>query len=327
MVVREILDGSIPAAGVGCAFSRRALEALSAFNHNELFSVDSLTEDYDIGLRLKQLDLSQAFVKVSLPKTVLKRVWWKRGEAQVSAPDYVCVREYFPSHWRAATRQKSRWVVGIALQGWASLGWSGSLATRYMLARDRKALITNLANVLGYVIVIALLIVWIGMWLAPDPYRFPPLVEHSWWLWYVIMINGAFFLLRVLMRAYCVQRFHGWREAALSAPRMIWGNFINFAATARAIRLYARYLWTGNPIAWDKTAHAYPSADGLQEFSRRLGERLLQHSLVTVGQLEEALKRQHDEKRLLGAILCDMGALRGEDLDAVLEGRFKRQAA
>ena len=68
---------------------------------------------------------------------------------------------------------------------------------------------------------------------------------------------------RVAQRAYFVQRLYGWAQGFWSIPRMVWGNFINFAATARAVRLYLRFLRTGKLIAWDKTTHTFPSEDDL----------------------------------------------------------------
>ena len=87
----------------------------------------------------------------------------------------------------------------------------------------------------------------------------------------MLLVNFALLLLRVLQRAYCVWRLHGYQQAALSIPRMAWSNVVNFAATARAIRLYLRYLRTGRAIAWDKTDHIYPAAESMP-FRRPLGE-------------------------------------------------------
>jgi len=39
------------------------------------------------------------------------------------------------------------------MQGWSHLGWSSDWRTNYMLYRDRKSLITNLASIAGYVVV------------------------------------------------------------------------------------------------------------------------------------------------------------------------------
>ena len=259
LVVREMLNRSLPAAGVGCAFSRRAFETVAGANGNQLFSIDSLTEDYDFGFRLSRHRLKQVFVRLMVDRVEHKRHWLTGRMRAVRCKDLVCIREYFPSSYRAAVRQKSRWVVGITLQGWRNLGWMGSGWMRYMLFRDRKSLITNLANVLGYLVVLVVTAVWLALQLDPQGYRYPPLLERGTWLWDIVVLNAVLFGMRLFQRAYCVQRLYGWAQAALSMPRMVWGNVINFMATARAIRLYARFLWTGKLIAWDKTTHVYPS--------------------------------------------------------------------
>lgn len=272
LVVREFINRSIPAAGVGCAFSRRAFETVAKHNNNQLFSIDSLTEDYDFGFRLKEYGLKQIFVRCAIPRTIMKRVFWSSKPRQVTVKELICVREYFPGHYWAAVRQKSRWVVGIALQGWANLGWRGSLSTKYMLYRDRKALLTNLVNLLGYLVVFTVLAVWIVLWIDPEAYRYPPLLEKGSVLWYIVIANACFLLERIALRAFCVQQIHGWQQAFLAIPRMVWGNVINFSATCRAIFLYIRYLRTGKLISWDKTAHLFPSEGELQAFRRKVGD-------------------------------------------------------
>ena len=47
------------------------------------------------------------------------------------ADDYIAIREYFPSSFRAAIHQKARWIVGISFQGWRRLGWRGGWAMKY----------------------------------------------------------------------------------------------------------------------------------------------------------------------------------------------------
>lgn len=319
LVVREYLNGSIPAAGVGCAFSRRALDTVAGGNQNQLFSIKSLTEDYDFGFRLKQYGLSQIFVNFAIIRTLTKAGFWTRKPRQVKNKELICIREFFPANFWASVRQKSRWVVGITLQGWANLGWEGDFWTKYMLFRDRKALITNFSNVLGYVVVLVVLSVWLAIWLDPESYRYPPLLEKGSGLWYLILINTGLALQRALLRAFCVQRLHGWQQAFLSIPRMIWGNIINFMATYRAVSLYRRYLKTGKPIGWDKTAHVFPSEAELQGLRRKLGDLLLEKRLVTVAQLETALDHQKKDPRPLGALLVEMGVIRTEDLVPVLE--------
>lgn len=114
MVVREAIGAAIPAAGVGCAFSRDLLARVAAQRGGEPFDRDSLTEDYEIGLRLAAYGERGAFVR--LP-----------GAGQRSM---VGVRAHFPGTLDAAVRQKSRWITGIALSGWDRLGWQGGWAER-----------------------------------------------------------------------------------------------------------------------------------------------------------------------------------------------------
>ena len=103
---------------------------------------------------------------------------------------------------------------------------------------------------------------------------------------------------------------------------MVWGNFINCLATARAIKQYARYLRTGKLIAWDKTQHVYPSEEQLGGTARpRLGEVLLQRQLITPDQLNAALARQREQPSALGQILKEMGAIQDADLSHALGAR------
>jgi adsorption protein B len=187
-----------------------------------------------------------------------------------------------------------------------------------MLYRDRKALVTNLATILGYVIVSIVVSVWTMQRLLPNSYRFPPLVERGSLLWYLLLGTLALLLHRTMLRIYCVFRLYGPRQAALSAPRMLWGNVVNFGATVRAIRIYLRYLRTGKSIAWDKTNHSYPAMSELPNFRPRLGDVLLNRGLVNAAQLNEALERQRRSARRLGEILIESGALSEDSLREAL---------
>ncbi|SMP71700.1 glycosyl transferase family protein [Noviherbaspirillum suwonense] len=318
MVVREAISGCIPAAGVGCGFSRKAFETIAGKNNNQLFSIDSLTEDYDFGFRLHRNGLKQVFVRYEVVRSVQKKQFLTGKITNVTKRETVCIREYFPAKFMYAVRQKSRWVVGITMQGWENLGWQGSLATRYMLFRDRKSILTNLLNLVGYLLVGLVLTVWFIQWLHPDTYKYPPLLEKNSLLWYVLYVNAFLLLLRILLRAYCVYRLHGTMHAFLSFPRMIWGNLINFLATMRAIKQYVRYLRTGKLIKWDKTTHQYPSEEQLLSFRRKLGDILLDSRRITVDQLNHALKIQCEKPALLGEILKSLGWLQQHELDEFL---------
>jgi adsorption protein B len=253
--VRQFLSGAIPAAGVGCGFSRRALEAMAVKHHFELFNTASLTEDYEFGLSIGSAGMRSAFVSQPMPAlTGDYGEWRERG-----TPDRrIAVREYFPSDFRAAVKQKSRWVIGIALQGWNNLGWSGGLGMRYMLARDRKAIVTNEVSLLGYFIVLFVVSLWSYTRLVPDAYHYPPLVEKGSWLWNVLLLNVLFLLNRMWWRFYCVRNVYGWKQGLLALPRQICSNLVNGFATNRALYIYFRATLLRKKIAWDKTAHVLP---------------------------------------------------------------------
>jgi adsorption protein B len=321
LVVREAMDRRVPAAGVGCAFSRRAFETLAAERQNMLFNTDSLTEDYDLGLRLKDLGLQQVFVKFFVTREVLERHWLTGRQRLRRVRELVAVREFFPDQLGAAVRQKSRWVLGIALQGWAHLGWMSGWSTRYMLWRDRKALVTNLVNLIGYVVVVVVVLNWLAGELFAEAWRYPSLVEPGTWLYGLLIANAVLLALRVLQRAYCVWRLYDARQALLSVPRAVWGNLINFLATVRAIRRYLHALRTGEKITWDKTQHQFPSEEALRGTRRRLGELLLERRWVTVEQLKQALSQQREAHRPLGAILTASGWLGEEQLNQVLQAQ------
>jgi adsorption protein B len=316
VTVRQMLTGTVPSAGVGTGFSREALEKVAASHERQLFSIDSLTEDYDVSFRLREHQLKQEFVWYAVPRREPRHRWWRRN--RIRPEDYVAIREHFPATPGAAVRQKSRWMVGIALQGWANLGWRGGLWTKYLLFRDRKGLLTSQVTPLGYLIVLAVVSIWIRNWLVTDSYRYPPLVEIGSWLWYLVLVNGFFLTVRVLQRASSVQRLYGWRQATLSIPRQVWSNLINWAAGARAIRLYARYLRTGQLIRWDKTSHVFPSEEQLRTFRRKLGDLLLERRHLTVQQLDEALATQTLRGRRLGEVLVELGVVTEDEVVSAL---------
>ena len=125
--VRQTLGGFLPSNGVGCGFERKALERLAESRGGRIFDPDSLTEDYENGFRLHRLGYRQIFVPVPF-----------------DAGEPIATREYFPRMRRAAVRQRSRWIAGIALQGWERLGWRAPWLQRYWFWRDRKGVVGSL---------------------------------------------------------------------------------------------------------------------------------------------------------------------------------------
>jgi adsorption protein B len=318
LLVRERLAGLVPGAGVGCAYSHRAIELVAAEHGGKPFSTDSLTEDYDFSFRLKKHNLKEIFVKQAITRAATRRSFWSGRPRVRVVKEFIATREYFPMTPGAAVRQKSRWIFGIAYQGWASIGWKGDGWTKYMLFRDRKALLTNQINALGYVVVLTVVSLWLANRYLPDSYRYPPLVEGGTWLWYLILADTFFLLWRLFQRVVNVYRIYGWQHSVLAAPRVIWANCLNFAAAFRALAVFPRYAWSGRRLKWEKTKHSFPTQVELAAFHSRLGELLVEKRHVTSRQLEEALSRQRGAHRPLGSILVEMGLVGEDELVQVL---------
>ncbi len=240
--VREFLGAALPSAGVGCAFSRRALLHAAQSRAGKAFDETSVTEDYELALRLGQQGYRTAFIHLS------------------SGPSssYMATQEHFPDSFLRAMRQKSRWLLGITLQGWDRLGWSGSWANRYMLLRDRKSLLTAYLNAIAFVLTAIFTVTWLWQWIDPSAPRFLEFLSGSPWLTVLLSVNGYLLFHRLIVRAAFVWRYHGWRQAIISFPRATVANAINFAAACRAVILYVRHKRSHKPIVWDKTDHRYP---------------------------------------------------------------------
>ena len=315
MVVRESVSGVVPSAGVGTCFSRRAMDALVGATHNKPFNTDSLTEDYDVGNRLAQLDMHAIFGVFPVSFRVQRTNWFKAGGKQeqiVRMP--LCVREFFPDTFRQAYRQKARWVLGIGLQSWEQIKWPDTLAARYLLLRDRKSTVTAFINVLAYFLVLQFLFVEIGIatgwWRVFYPSLF---AENSPWR-VLIYLNAISLVIRCGHRIYFTTSLYGWRHGLMSVPRMVVSNFVNFMAVARAWRLFLSYLFRGKPLAWDKTMHDFPTDGQLKRNRQRLGDLLQSWRAVDQDMLSRALEEQASTHVPLGRILVSNGWLDEETL-------------
>jgi adsorption protein B len=314
MHVRESVCGTVPSAGVGTCFSRRALVALVGATRNHPFNTDSLTEDYDVGMRLQALGMQSIFGVFPVEYRVRARDWRGREtERLLQAP--LSVREFFPDNFRAAYRQKARWVLGIGLQSWQQIPWAGrSMAARYFLLHDRKGVVTSFISILAYALLVAFALLQLGAvrgwWPATPPRLF---TAGSGWIT-LVEVNALFLASRALHRYHFTSRLYGWRHGLASLPRMVVGNFVNCMAVARAWRLYLGHLLLGRRLVWDKTAHEFPTASDLVRDRQRLGELLTTWQAVDADSLSRALREQQESGWPLGRVLVVNGWLDEETL-------------
>ena len=233
MVVRDAVGAALPAAGVGCAVGRTALDALAMGRGADApFEPDSLTEDYELGLAIAENGGTCRFVRA-------------RGEDDL----LIATRAYFPARLDHIVRQKTRWVHGIALQGWDRIGWNGGVAESWMRARDRRGPITALVLLMGYTLLVLTLVMALAV-----SFGWTTGIVISPTLKALLIANLAFFAWRVVWRFAFTARNYGLIEGVLAVVRIPITNVIAIMAGRRAVTAYLGTLF-GNAITWDKTPH------------------------------------------------------------------------
>ena len=248
---RVRLGGFLPGCGVGTAFRREELDRLAEAESNRIFDPLCLTEDYDNGLRLFRLGCRQMMLPLE-----------GRGM------EATATREYFPRSWRAAVRQRTRWITGNSLQAWQWHGWGRGLPRRavqaWMFWRDRKGLWGSWISLLCNLLFLGAAADWALSLAAGAGWRAGTVMHSVPGLGLLLAANLALCAERITVKMFCTGRLYGWRFAAGAPVRMLWGNWINAAASACAAYRFIRSRWTGQPLRWLKTEHYYPSLETLR---------------------------------------------------------------
>lgn len=292
MPARQIMGSFVPSNGVGTGFTREALEKLANAEHNLVFEPGCLTEDYENGLRLHKLGCSQMFVPLD-----------------TSRSEIVATREYFPRTMRSAIRQRTRWIMGIALQSWERHGWRGTWPQLYWFWRDRKALFGNPLSLFSNFLFLYGLLTWACARLTGTPWTLAQYALHPGLLVSTLSIQ----IVQTSIRMGCVGRLYG-ATFALGVPlRTLCGNWINSVATVNAVVRYFKARILHRPLIWLKTDHAYPSRSALVQHKRKLGEILAGSGYVSDSTLQQALKTQPAGMRI-GEYLVQCGKLTEDEL-------------
>jgi adsorption protein B len=290
MPARRLLGGFMPSNGVGTGYARWVLEKAAVAHRNRIFDPGCLTEDYECGIRLHKLGCPQLFVPI-----------------QFSGGNPVATREFFPERFRHALKQRTRWVMGIALQAWERHGWSGGFCQAYWFWRDRKGLVGNPVSALANLILAYGIATWAWSRHTGGAWGIEGAVCSSTMqamLWATLLLQ----LHRVAVRCGCVARIYGWSFAAGVPLRVFWANWINCFATVAALSRYASARVRGVPLVWFKTEHMYPSRAALRGHKRPLGEVLVRAGYLDEEQLRRALSTKPPGMRL-GEHLAAAGAL------------------
>ena len=233
MVVRGWLGAGLPLAGAGCAIARPALSAMAARRPSEgPFAADSLTENYEFGLAMAELGISARFLRV-------------RDESG----HLIATRKYFPGELEAVLRQKTRWMHGIALQGWDRMGWRASLPDLWMRLRDRRGpmLAMVLAVVYALLVLTPLLALARRHGLVPDHPMSPALAALLW-------LDGVALAWRIALCGVFTAREYGLAEGLRAIARVPLRHGIAIVAARRAVTAYLATLHSGT-VTWDHTRH------------------------------------------------------------------------
>ncbi len=292
MPARQIMGSFVPSNGVGTGFIREALEKLATAEHNLIFEPGCLTEDYENGLRLHRLGCSQVFVPLSR-----------------SRENIIATREFFPRTTRSAIRQRTRWIMGIALQSWERHGWRGTWPQLYWFWRDRKALFGNPLSLFSNFLFLYGVLTWTFARLTGTPWTLARYALHPGLLASTLSIQ----VVQTSIRMYCAARFYGVVFALGVPVRTVCGNWVNSVATFNAVTRYFKARIRHEPLVWLKTEHAYPTRSALVEHKRKLGEILVGSGYVDDFALQQALQSQPAGLRI-GEYLVERGSLTADEL-------------
>jgi adsorption protein B len=310
--VREWIGGFVPSAGVATAIRRDALDRMAAQPGGRMFSTHSLTEDYDLGLKLALSGLRTVFVR----QHVRRRVF-DPGSAPGTPPrvvvEVVATRGAFPETFRTSVRQRTRWTLGTVFQAWKTWGWVGNARIRWLLFHDRKAPWAFSIVAAGYLFAAGML-AW-ELARRNLVTSLPPALPSSPWVTWAFTIGPIFLANRLLQRAVATTRVYGLRAGLLAVPRAPWANVVGMTAAARAAYQFARARRRRETLAWDKTAHTVPRMVATR---MRLGELLIQMGALTEAQLVLALREQARGRERVGEVMVRLGFITENELAAAL---------
>jgi adsorption protein B len=321
LVVREALAGQVPGAGAGCCLSRRAVMLLRQEGGGMAFDLESASQGYSIGLRLKAHGLSEVLIRIAEPAA--DRLALRQAGRSLPQAGMVAVQAWVPQAFSAAVGEKSRRIAGV-YQGFRTHGWRGSLAMKYFLWRDRKGLITHGAGLLAMLLALQLALVWAGSAWLPGGERFLSGLAGDAWFTGLLLVNAGLMANRVLQRLISVTAGYGVVQGLLSVPRMLWGTAINFMAHWRAVRQVLagdlRCTAGNKREERDKGNQAcaqFPRLGGSGQERQALGQILLaQHAILEV-QLAAALRAPVRGLRL-GSQLVHQGLITTDQLAMAL---------
>ena len=318
MVGRYTSKAFVPSAGTGFALSRKILES---FGNEDILPKDSLTEDYSLSLNLYKKGIQMYYVLERVPRIE------KNGKLKW---DYITTKSIFPSTFKTAVKQKTRWILGITMQSFKFREIfqtkEMSFVGRYSLYKDLKAKIGNLLVLIGYPILIYFIVSLFT--------KLPTIYPKGSVSWALSVLVTIMMIERQLFRGVAIYNVYGFRSmffACFFPPllpiRLIWGNIINMTATIRA---YKQRIFGNQPkqkkekkdkkigftkkLEWAKTDHEFIEKSILTNYHRNIGDYLLQKGHIEPEVLKEALKESSSSGEKIGTYLLKKNIITEEVL-------------
>lgn len=306
MVGRCSTGAFVPSAGTGFALSRKTIDS---FETDEILPRDSLTEDYRLSLILAKKGLRIHYVLDLLPRV---------SNDNKIVHDYIVTRSMFPTTFKAAVKQKTRWILGITMQSielkdvFAKSGLS--LMERYSIYKDLKAKVGNMLAFIGYPVLVYFIM---SLFIPLTPIY--PFFSLSWYLSLVVTVM---MIVRQISRAVAISNVYGFRSmffACLLPPvlplRIIWGNIINLTATTKAYlqsisgkkeqkkeqkeenkdeqkKNIIKDKSKKRTYAWSKTNHTFLPKEVLSRYHRTFGDVLIEKGITDPETLKKMLKEK-----------------------------------
>lgn len=281
--VREKISGFVPYAGVGTGFARRTFALLDQISNGEVFNERSMTEDYSMSLRIRQLGLTSIFVNVILADD--KSKWYA---PLIRRPGFISNWAYFPMDFHRSVRQKTRWIIGISLQEWETIGWKGGFRIIENLVKDRKVFAASAASMFGYLLVIYFTffaLTQLGIINLP----LLPVIVKGTPLYYLTVLCTFLMVVRMFQRIWFVSKVYGLFHGLMSVPRLLYGNIVNGLAAFRALQAFSRSRRGRRAVKWDATTH-YEGVGSLPQAATSIAQPILQTEVLTPAQVIEFLR-------------------------------------
>ena len=333
MIVREMVNGFVPSAGVGTGFDRDVLAKMAETKNGVPFGTATFTEDYSTALQLHLLQESEKWTKKPLftmhyiERVQMCRPWYYFGKRILKKTSTrVSTRSLFPITYGAAVKQRARWTLGIVFQEWQNTGWPGRLTTLLFILHDRKAFIAHFCGGFAYVIFLYWLVIYIYAHFYPYTITLEYFLSQSPWAW--VLIYTAFFMMlnRILQRTIATTRIYGLLPGITSVFRIFAGNLINMHAFGKAFFQFFNTKKAPQKAKWAKTKNRFPMKDQLTPFRQRLGDILITKKIITPTELIVALKEQSEKKEKLGVLLMRKNIISEDDLLAALSKQYNLES-